>query len=202
MAIMNAAEDKVKYCKSFGITISPEEWPCQHLPGSILADRGEMEGSIADCLVKELGVVIENAPPYRGDLKGIIEKNFHLINLAMTDLLPGKVKKDFGERCSRDYRLDARLDIRQFTAIIIRCVVVGVRSGNSMGALICFGVAAFMTFQAFENIGMCIGITPVIGIALPFFSYGGSSMVTLLGAMGIISGVKFKPKPERFIIQY
>jgi len=123
MAIMNAAEDKVKYCQSFEISISPEEWPCQHLPGSILADRGEMEGSIADCLVKELGVVIENAPPYRGDLKGIIEKNFHLINLAMTDLLPGKVKKDFGERCSRDYRLDARLDIRQFTAIIIRCVL-------------------------------------------------------------------------------
>lgn len=123
MAIMNAAEDKVNYCQSFGIDISMEEWPCQHLPGSILADRGEMEGSIADCLVQELGVTIENAPPYRGDLKGIIEKNFHLIDLAMTDLLPGKVKKDFGQRCSRDYRLDARLDIRQFTAIIIRCVL-------------------------------------------------------------------------------
>lgn len=123
MAIMNAAEDKVKYCQSFGIGISPEEWPCQHLPGSLLADRGEMEGSIADCLVQELGVTIENAPPYRGDLKGIIEKNFHLIDLAMTDLLPGKVKKDFGQRCSEDYRLDARLDIRQFTSIIIRCVL-------------------------------------------------------------------------------
>lgn len=123
MAIMNTAEDKVKYCRSFGIEISPEEWPCQHLPGTILADRGEMEGSIADCLVMELGVTIENAPPYRGDLKGIIEKNFHLIDLAMTDLLPGKVKKDFGQRCTQDYRLDARLDIRQFTAIVIRCVL-------------------------------------------------------------------------------
>ena len=123
MSIMNAAEDKVKYCQSFGINIGPEEWPCQHLPGAILADRGEMEGSIADCLVQELGVMIENAPPYRGDLKGIIEKNFHLIDLAMTDLLPGKVKKDFGRRCTEDYRLDARLDIRQFTAIIIRCVL-------------------------------------------------------------------------------
>jgi hypothetical protein len=62
MAIMNTAEDKVRYCKSFGIEIRPEEWPCQHLPGTILADRGEMEGSIADCLVMELGVTIENAP--------------------------------------------------------------------------------------------------------------------------------------------
>ena len=123
MAIINSAEDKVKYCQSFGISITPEEWPCQLLPGSILADRGEMEGCIADCLVQELGVSIENTPPYRGDLKGIIEKNFHLIDLAMTDLLPGKVKKDFGQRCSQDYRLEACLDIRQFTAIIIRCVL-------------------------------------------------------------------------------
>ena len=123
VAIMNTAEDKVKYCSSFGIDINPDEWPCCHLPGTLLADRGEMEGSIADCLVQELGVAIENAPPYRGDLKGIIEKNFHLIDLAMTDLIPGKVRKDFGQRCTEDYRLNARLDIRQFTAIIIRCVL-------------------------------------------------------------------------------
>ena len=51
--------------------------------------------------------------------------------------------------------------------IIIRCVMVGIRSGSNMGSLVCFGVAAFLTFQTFENIGMCIGITPVIGITLP-----------------------------------
>lgn len=74
--------------------------------------------------------------------------------------------------------------------IIIRCVMVGIRSGSNMGSLVCFGVAAFLTFQTFENIGMCIGITPVIGITLPFFSYGGSSVVTLFTAMGFVSGIK------------
>ena len=64
------------------------------------------------------------------------------------------------------------------------------------------GIGAAIAFQTFINVGMCIGITPVIGIALPFFSYGGSSMTTLFAAMGIISGVKFKPKPERFLVQY
>lgn len=88
------------------------------------------------------------------------------------------------------------------TAIIIRCVVVGVRSGNSMSALICFGVAAFMTFQAFENIGMCIGITPVIGITLPFFSYGGSSLLANFAAMGMVSGVHYRPKRRRSSIYY
>ena len=68
--------------------------------------------------------------------------------------------------------------------------------------LICFGVAGAMLFQMFINIGMCIGITPVIGITLPFFSYGGSSMVTMFCAMGLVSGVKYKPKPEHFALVF
>lgn len=88
------------------------------------------------------------------------------------------------------------------TIIIIRCCVVGVRSGSTFGMLICFGVAAALTFQTFINVGMCIGITPVIGITLPFFSYGGSSIVTLFAAVGLVSGVKFRPKPKQHFIQY
>ncbi len=88
------------------------------------------------------------------------------------------------------------------TAIIIRCCVVGARSGNTFNMLICFGVASAITFQTFINIGMCMGITPVIGITLPFFSYGGSSMFTLFAAMGLVSGVKYRRKPKRFTISY
>ena len=84
------------------------------------------------------------------------------------------------------------------TAIIIRCIYIGLKSKNTMSMLICAGVAATIFFQTFENIGMCIGITPVIGITLPFFSYGGSSMFSLFAAMGIVSGIKYRPKPERF----
>lgn len=83
-------------------------------------------------------------------------------------------------------------------AIIIRCVIIGLRSKNTMSMLVCFGVAATILFQSFENIGMCMGITPVVGITLPFFSYGGSSTFSLFAAMGLVSGVKFRPKPERF----
>ncbi|MCC8357156.1 MAG: FtsW/RodA/SpoVE family cell cycle protein, partial [Oscillospiraceae bacterium] len=83
-------------------------------------------------------------------------------------------------------------------AIIIRCVVVGLRSNSTMGMLICFGVAAMLTFQMFENIGMCIGLTPVIGLTLPFFSYGGSSLFSTFAAMGIVSGIHFRPKPAQF----
>ena len=49
---------------------------------------------------------------------------------------------------------------------------------------------------------MCLGITPVIGITLPFFSYGGSSLLTTFAAMGLVSGVKYKPKPQLFSMMY
>ena len=88
------------------------------------------------------------------------------------------------------------------TVIIIHCVRVGLKSGRIYDMLICVGVAAAITFQTFINMGMCIGITPVIGITLPFMSYGGSSMVTLYSAMGLVSGVKYKPKPQQFTMLY
>lgn len=83
-------------------------------------------------------------------------------------------------------------------AIIARCIYVGVKSRNTMSMLICFGVAGWLVFQTFENVGMCIGIAPVIGLTLPFFSYGGSSLFSMFAAMGVVSGIKYRPKPERF----
>jgi len=82
--------------------------------------------------------------------------------------------------------------------LILRCVQIGLRSKNTLSMLVCFGVAATLTFQTFINIGMCLGITPVIGLTLPFFSYGGSSIFSLFAACGLVSGIKFRPKPERF----
>ena len=83
-------------------------------------------------------------------------------------------------------------------AIIVRCLYVGIRSNDTLGLLVCTGIAAMLIFQTFENIGMCLGITPVIGLTLPFFSYGGSSLITNFAAMGIVSGIKMRPKPSGF----
>ena len=78
------------------------------------------------------------------------------------------------------------------TAIILRVLFVGLRCGNYRDMLLCMGFAGMLTFQTFENIGMCVGLTPVIGITLPFFSYGGSSIVSCFAAMGIVSGIRFR----------
>ena len=67
---------------------------------------------------------------------------------------------------------------------------------SSMDALICVGFAAMLIFQTVENIGMCLFVMPVIGLTLPFFSYGGSSVVTLYATMGIVSGVRSRTLPD------
>ena len=85
--------------------------------------------------------------------------------------------------------------------IIIRCIQVGIKSNNSLGLLVCTGFATMFIAQTFENIGMCLGILPVIGITLPFFSYGGSSIVTCLAAMGIVSGVRMRPTQLRHSVR-
>ena len=82
------------------------------------------------------------------------------------------------------------------TAIVIRCIYVGVKSGNYMNRIICVGIAGMLVFQIFINVGMCIGVFPVIGLTLPFISYGGSSIVTMFMAMGVVSGIHMRPAPD------
>ena len=81
-------------------------------------------------------------------------------------------------------------------AIILRCIYVGVRSKNYMNRQICFGIAGMLLFQVFINVGVCVGLLPVIGLTLPFFSYGGSSIVTMFMAAGIVSGIHMRPAPD------
>lgn len=80
--------------------------------------------------------------------------------------------------------------------IIARCIYVGTRSQDYMRRMICFGVAGAMVFQVISNVGMCIGVTPVIGLTLPFISYGGSSILSLYAMMGLVSGVHARPAPR------
>ena len=82
--------------------------------------------------------------------------------------------------------------------VIIRCMLVGLRSNNTMSMLVCTGVATSLFFQMLVNTGMNMGITPVIGITLPFFSYGGSSLMSTFAAVGLVSGAKYRPIPQQF----
>lgn len=123
MALSNAASDKVKYCKEYEIDISQEEWNIEGIPEAIIGDRGELESTAVESLINSFGIDIQNTPPYRPDWKGIVERRFNIIQTAYKPFTPGYVKKDFRTRGGSDYRLDATLDIYQFTQIIIKCIL-------------------------------------------------------------------------------
>ena len=82
------------------------------------------------------------------------------------------------------------------TAIVIRCLVVAYRAKSRLETYICVGMASMLIFQTVINVGMCLFLMPVIGLTLPFFSYGGSSLVTLFAAMGMVSGIRKRSLPE------
>ena len=90
-------------------------------------------------------------------------------------------------------------------AIIARCVYVGVRCQDYMRRLVCYGAASALMFQLMINVGMCIGVMPVIGLTLPLISYGGSSVVTIFAMLGLVSGAYARPSSlshERYVQPY
>ena len=79
-----------------------------------------------------------------------------------------------------------------FALVIWRTWRTAVLSRDLFGTLVCVGVLAMVAFQVFENIGMAIGIMPVAGIPLPLMSYGGSSEIATLAAVGLVLSVRMR----------
>lgn len=124
LALVNAMTDKAQLCQSYGYNIESEDWPSIGIPDAILADRGELLGYQIEYLEQAFGVRIENTPPYRGDAKGIVERNFRTLQADFKPFAPGVVTGDIvRKRGGKDYRLDATLTLDEFTKIIIGSIL-------------------------------------------------------------------------------
>lgn len=123
MALDNMVSNKVEFCTKYGIEITEEEWMANYIPDIIIADRGEFEGYSVENLINNLNIKIENTSPYRGDLKGIVERKFRTLNEKIKHTTPGAIQKEYRKRGDRDYRLDATLTLEEFTAMIIHLVI-------------------------------------------------------------------------------
>lgn len=118
-----------------------------------------------------------------------------LLNAQHTDYIFAAIGEELGF-------IGCALVLIMLGLIVARCIWVGTRSQDYTRRLICFGCASALIFQVISNVGMCIGVTPVIGLTLPFISYGGSSIVSLYAMMGLVSGVYARPSAtshERYI---
>lgn len=83
-----------------------------------------------------------------------------------------------------------------FFLVLWRILMIGVRASDNFSRLYTLGFAALIFVQSFIHIGMNMGLMPVTGLTLPFVSYGGSSLVTLLIGVGILQNIKINSRRE------
>jgi rod shape determining protein RodA len=79
-----------------------------------------------------------------------------------------------------------------FLLFVFRGLSIAHRCRDSFGVILAVGISAMIFWQAFINIAMVMGMMPVVGVPLPFISYGGSSAITLMVSVGILMGVSMR----------
>ena len=79
-----------------------------------------------------------------------------------------------------------------FGLLVWRILLIGWQARDAFGMMIAVGLASMILFQVLVNVGMVIGVMPVTGIPLPFVTYGGSSLISLLFGMGILQSIRMR----------
>ena len=127
----------------------------------------------------------------QGLLHGAQTQSTSSVNLPFrhTDFIFAVIGEELG-------MLGCVLTLALLAAIVIRCIVAARNAKSQLDAYICVGVAGMLVFQIVSNVGMCLFVLPVVGLTLPFISYGGSSVVTLFIAMGMVSGIQKRSLPD------
>ncbi len=94
--------------------------------------------------------------------------------------------------------IGASVLISLFFLLIYHITKVGMETKNDFYTYVCVGVISMLTFHVFQNIGMTIGLLPITGIPLPFISYGGSSLMGNMLAVGLIFSIRYHHKKYMF----
>lgn len=85
-----------------------------------------------------------------------------------------------------------------FSTLILRTLIVASGAQDHFGAFLGIGIASFWALQFIVNAGMVLGLAPVTGITLPFVSYGGTSMITNLLALGVMESIAISKRKTKF----
>lgn len=83
-----------------------------------------------------------------------------------------------------------------YALLISRIINIGLHAATRFGAMLCIGIAAIFTLYILINIGMVSGVMPVVGVPLPFISYGGSALITMLAALGMVMRVAIESRDK------
>ena len=119
------------------------------------------------------------------------QSQLHFLRVRHTDFIFAVTAEELGF-------LGALLLMGLLVFLLWRMLRIAEQARDTFGRLIAAGVAGLIFFQSIVNIGMNLGLMPVTGIPLPFFSYGGSSFVTLMLGIGLVESVAMRHKKLEF----
>ncbi|WP_047985913.1 FtsW/RodA/SpoVE family cell cycle protein [Ornithinibacillus californiensis] len=108
-----------------------------------------------------------------------------------TDMIFTAVAEQFGF-------IGSSIVVTLFFLLLYRLIHIAIQSNDSYGSFIVTGIVGMFTYQIFQNIGMSIQLLPITGLPLPFLSYGGSSTLTYLIAIGIVLNIHSRTKKYMF----
>ena len=116
---------------------------------------------------------------------------------SSADSLPARYTDEIFAVCGEEFGLlGCCLLLLLLGCIILRCFWVARKACSPQSALIAAGYGGMLLIQVGVNVGMCLYVFPVVGLTLPFISSGGSSIITMFAAMGIVSGIKMRSLPS------
>ena len=110
---------------------------------------------------------------------------------SQTDFIFSVIGEEFGF-------IGSSIVISLFFILVYHITKTGMETKNNFYTYVCVGVISMITFHVFQNIGMTIGVMPITGIPLPFVSYGGSSLMGNMMAMGLIFSMRYHYKKYMF----
>ena len=122
------------------------------------------------------------------------QSQLHFLRVRHTDFIFSVIGEELGF-------VGTALLILLLVLLFLRLLHIAERARDTFGRLIVCGVATMIAFQGLVNMGMNVGLLPVVGIPLPFVSYGGSSLLSLLIAQGLAESVALHHRKIDFELQ-
>jgi len=122
------------------------------------------------------------------------QSQLHFLRVRHTDFIFSVIGEELGF-------VGTSLLIVLFVLLLLRLLRIAERARDTFGRLIVCGVATMIAFQSLVNIGMNVGLLPVVGVPLPFVSYGGSSLLSMLIAAGLAESVAVHRRKIDFEVQ-
>ena len=128
---------------------------------------------------------------------GVTGQGYLQGNQTQRGIIPAQYTDEIFAVCGEELGLvGCSVMVLLLFVIILRCFWVGRHATTPMTALVAFGFGGMFLAQTVINIAMTLYVFPVVGLTLPFFSYGGTSIIILFAAAGLVSGVKAKDLPS------